>query len=252
MQMPGEPTIRRQGRVHACAWLSVFALFGCGANPPSVAGTDEALIGGTLFAAQPAIGAVLQDGGRGYCTGTLIAPRRVLTAAHCLFGEDGVRYAPARLRFAIGPDFRRPSETINVAHTVPAPAYDPSSADHDVGVLVLASDASVAPLSAFAKLNASWIGTPLLFVGYGSTTSQDHSDARKRAVSIPIRSLSQFAFRYGNAARNTCWGDSGGPALYRAASGELQIAGVTSWGDEKCASFAVDARVDTNMTALDF
>jgi secreted trypsin-like serine protease len=67
---------------------------------------------------------------------------------------------------------------------------------------------------------------------------------------MPIRSLSAFSFRYGNASSNTCWGDSGGPALYITPSGEPQIAGITSWGDAHCAIFAVDARVDTNALAL--
>jgi V8-like Glu-specific endopeptidase len=42
------------------------------------------------------------DGRRGFCTATLITPARVLTAAHCLVGEDGALVAPEALTFRAG------------------------------------------------------------------------------------------------------------------------------------------------------
>lgn len=45
----------------------------------------------------------LDLGGRGFCTGALIAPDMVLTAAHCLFERDGgTRIDPAKIQFLAG------------------------------------------------------------------------------------------------------------------------------------------------------
>ena len=69
----------------------------------------------------------LEIGDMGYCTGTLIAPDLVLTAAHCIYDGDQ-RIDPGRLRFRAG---LRDGEAVaerKVARSVAHPDNRPSSA----------------------------------------------------------------------------------------------------------------------------
>jgi len=67
----------------------------------------------------------------------------------------------------------------------------------------------------------------------------------KRVVTIPISQVAATQFAYQAAGKNTCNGDSGGPAFATDASGNLTVAGVTSYGDQSCTQYGVDTRVDT-------
>jgi secreted trypsin-like serine protease len=228
-----------------CILALTLASFAC-SDPHVEAAEDQALIGGHDEAGLPAVGAILYDGSWG-CTGTLIAPRTVLTAAHCLLTEAGAPYAPARLAFALGPDAHAPQARLEVVAAEAHPDYDGTTAQHDLGVLHLAARAPAQPIPPLRAMDASWDGTTFLFVGYGTLGGGRGGGGTKRATSMAIRAIAPDTFRYGNAQRNTCWGDSGGPALFENAAGAMFVAGTTSWGDDRCAEFAVDTRVDRHI-----
>ncbi len=66
----------------------------------------------------------LDLGGEGFCTGALIAPGLVLTAAHCLFGDDGSRIDPGRIQFQAGFRNGRALAYREVRRAVIHPDYD--------------------------------------------------------------------------------------------------------------------------------
>lgn len=86
-------------RVHAARFLPVFCvLAGCGAGEPElVVHDDDQLIDGQLAAVGELAGIVRLDQG---CTATLVGPKLILTASHCLrteAGDVGGGYAAGRI-----------------------------------------------------------------------------------------------------------------------------------------------------------
>jgi V8-like Glu-specific endopeptidase len=70
----------------------------------------------------------LELGGRGFCTGALVAPDLVLTAAHCLFDkETGARIDPAGIEFMAGWRNGRAAAYRTVRRAVTHPDYAPAT-----------------------------------------------------------------------------------------------------------------------------
>ena len=237
---------------------AALLVFGCVEAPPDdvltgSADLDDAqlakaaseIIGGATTSGYPAVGALTYDG-EPFCTGTVIAPRKVVTAAHCV-----VDMLPREVKFVLGANAYSPDTVLSVSALRAHPYYDDWSLDNDIGLVTLAADAPVAPVGLLGDMDGSFIGERFIFVGFGVSNGYRQTGAGvKRAVTIPIAEVAPTQFTTTAAGVNTCSGDSGGPAFYTHPSGTLLLAGTTSYGDEYCVEYGTDMRVDPYLSFL--
>ncbi|MBN2359128.1 MAG: trypsin-like serine protease [Deltaproteobacteria bacterium] len=205
----------------------------------------EAVINGTnsptLFTIsenkQNAIGA-LREYGQEFCTGTLIAPQVVVSAAHC------VGAAVTHLDFAIGPDSASPSAVIPIKKVLANPNYNNSSynitARADVAVYILKNPATqyfsaIEPIPFNDSALSDLRGKQVQNVGYGVTSPYSSSNTRRYWTAETVAEVSSYDFTTYFEQNNsgTCNGDSGGPSLYQV-DGELRVVATVSWGDSQC------------------
>ncbi|HTQ46402.1 MAG TPA: trypsin-like serine protease [Polyangiaceae bacterium] len=203
------------------------------------ASTGEAITNGTTTTGDLGV-AALMDGAALRCTATLIAPRVLLTAAHCLpDGELPTAFFGAAPQGDAG-------ASIAVVATRVHPAFDPSTLANDVAMALLAQDAPSGatpwPLPS-APLGSSSVGLSLRLVGFGQTAAGDSSPPQKRVGTATLASLAATQLVLTPAPSQPCEGDSGGPAFATIGGVEV-VVGVTSSGDAQCSQGGHDTRVD--------
>src|SRR5262249_1536230 len=119
---------------------------------------------------------------------------------------------------------------------------------NDVAVVILSQPATVTPLLMnTTALSTADVGMNVRLVGYGIDSGNDTqgtSAGTKRQVTTPPTRVDPRFTEVGTASKDTCEGDSGGPA-FLTINGTEYIAGITSYGVQGCGGGSHDTRVDT-------
>jgi trypsin len=225
-----------------------LACVGCGEPGPTgdaQVSTSRAIIGGEPSTTDTAVVALqieTADGEKGLCTGTVIAPRVVLTAAHCV-APQAVGLG-ATFSVFIGSDVNDATQTsLPEAHVpVERVAYDPEfdlgrlSSGHDIGVAITVTPLDVAPID-FDAMPALDGVNAVRIVGYGlSLTTEpvdDSSSGRRLHATVELAAFDTRFLTLGSGAA-PCLGDSGGPAFVATGPGSGRLVGIVSYTDNYC------------------
>lgn len=181
------------------------------------------------------------------CTGTAIAPRAVITAAHCV-----TNLSKKHLEFTLNRDATAAPAAASVAvlRAYVHPDYDLRSPGsmHDIALAELEAPLETSSFErSLSSAEASAVLRPdadVELVGYGANSRV----AEKTAKRATIRGLRADEMTIGGPGEpQSCAGDSGGPAFVLNERGARRIAGIVSRSANdatECVDGSIDTRVD--------
>ena len=159
----------------------------------------------------------MEGGGlqQGSCTGTVIARRKILTAAHCVDGGVDL------VRVWWGP----PNPQFVAQSFVHYPGFVFNQSGFDVAVIRMSDDLPRNPVPVLLSRDAR-VGETAIIAGWGRDQNNESTTLRSGSTTISVvGNLLQTP--YAPPSSSVCQGDSGGPIMVQEGS-TWTIAGITS------------------------
>ncbi len=163
----------------------------------------------------------------GFCTASLISEYTILTAAHCLFDDNGLRIAPERFSFLAGLRDGRASASRMIIRATPHPAYvhrgeqaQDTAVAVDLAVLELDRPVRLPSLAPYAIGAAPLRGAAVAVVSY----------ARERANAASLQRTCHVLDQVDGVVMMTCAADFGasGAPIFGMDDGIARIVSVVS------------------------
>jgi secreted trypsin-like serine protease len=213
-------------------------------SAPQAGKVTPKIIGGeeTTIDENPFMVALTTPDGFQFCGGTIVAPTKVLTAAHCTEGQEPADMVVVSGRTSLSGGGGQTAAVTDIWHN---PNFDQSTMVNDSSVLTLDQELVLGglPIATPDDADLYAAGANSTVLGWGTDESGNTSDVLKK-VDVPVTADADCTASYNEqfdpntmvcaglaeGGKDSCQGDSGGPLVGVAADGTKKIIGIVSWG----------------------